>query len=121
MAKMVRITGINAVLAKIKAETTKTNSKFEQGLYLAGLHLQRESQKIVPVDKGILKNSAFTRKSNSTTPDVIVGYTANYAVFVHENLDATHKPGKQAKFLEEPLRREQGKIVNIVKQHLQGR
>ena len=30
------------------------------GLTLAGLRLQRESQKLVPVDTGALKNSAFT-------------------------------------------------------------
>jgi hypothetical protein len=35
---------------------------------------------------------------------VIVGYTAAYAVFVHENLEAYHKVG-QAKFLEAPARR----------------
>jgi hypothetical protein len=32
-----------------------------QGLYLAGLQLQRESQLLCPVDTGNLKNSAFTR------------------------------------------------------------
>jgi hypothetical protein len=32
-----------------------------QGLLLGGLFLQRESQKIVPVDTGNLKASAFTR------------------------------------------------------------
>ena len=36
--------------------------------------------------------------------DVLVGYTAEYAVFVHENLEASHKVG-QAKFLEEPARK----------------
>ena len=34
---------------------------------------------------------------------VIVGYTQNYAVYVHEDLQATHAPGKQAKYLEQPL------------------
>jgi hypothetical protein len=32
------------------------------GLYLAGLPIQRESQKLVPIDTGNLKASAFTRK-----------------------------------------------------------
>lgn len=34
----------------------------EQSLLVAGLRLQRESQQLVPVDTGALKNSAFTRK-----------------------------------------------------------
>jgi len=47
---------------------------------------------------------------------VIVGYTAAYALHVHENLKARHKPGKVAKYLEGParspwLRRELANIV----------
>lgn len=37
-------------------------------------------------------------------PSVVVGYTQKYAVYVHENLDAKHAAGKQAKFLESPAR-----------------
>lgn len=33
---------------------------------------------------------------------VIVGYTAAYAIYVHENLEAAHNTGQQAKFLEQP-------------------
>lgn len=45
---------------------------------------------------------------------VITGYTAAYALQVHEDLEASHKPGKQAKYLEQPareLRDELGRIV----------
>jgi hypothetical protein len=35
---------------------------------------------------------------------VIVGYTQQYAIYVHENLQAAHKEGKTAKFLETPAR-----------------
>lgn len=35
---------------------------------------------------------------------VTVGYSAEYAIYVHENLMATHKPPTQAKFLEQPIR-----------------
>lgn len=48
------------------------------------------------------------------SPSVTVGYTADYAVYVHEDLTAKHKQGKQAKFLEAPARTlgpELGKIV----------
>lgn len=34
----------------------------------------------------------------------LVGYTAPYATFVHENLEAHHPNGGQAKFLEQPMR-----------------
>ena len=45
---------------------------------------------------------------------VIVGYTASYSVYVHENLAATHTNG-QAKFLEEPARTMAKELGQIVK------
>lgn len=45
---------------------------------------------------------------------VVVGYSATYAIIVHEDLTAHHKEGKQAKFLEGPARiysREIGETV----------
>ena len=45
-----------------------------------------------------------------------VGYTAGYAVHVHEDLASLHKPGKQAKFLEEPLRTKiEPKLAEFIK------
>lgn len=38
-----------------------------------------------------------------TEASVIVGYSASYALYVHENLEAKHPVG-QAKYLEAPLR-----------------
>jgi hypothetical protein len=43
------------------------------------------------------------KRQPAPTVSVAVGYTQNYAIFVHENMEATHHVG-QAKFLEEPLR-----------------
>ena len=49
-------------LARIIQRALKNGAKMQDALMLAGLRLQRESQKIVPVDTGNLKGSAFTRK-----------------------------------------------------------
>ncbi len=46
--------------------------------------------------------------------EVRVGYTAEYAVYVHENLEAHHPVG-QAKFLEQPLREMISELVAGVK------
>ena len=43
------------------------------------------------------------RYRSEGTPSVVVGYTANYAIYVHER-QARHSPGKQSKFLEQPAR-----------------
>lgn len=44
---------------------------------------------------------------------VVVGYTQAYGIYVHENLNAYHPVG-QAKFLEQPLRENNQKYIDIV-------
>lgn len=44
------------------AKTAKLTGSLLKGLLVGGLFLQRESQKLVPVDTGHLKGSADTRK-----------------------------------------------------------
>lgn len=77
--------------------------RLAEGLKKAGLFLEAESKKVAPVDYGVLKASAFTRVENdyTRTVDVIVGYTAAYAVFVHENLDALHGAAFNARYAKE--------------------
>jgi hypothetical protein len=50
-------------------------------------------------------NARHAEVSKEGSPVGIVGYTQEYAIDVHENLEAAHKPGKQAKFLEGPARK----------------
>jgi len=116
MARMLRISGMNKVLGNLKKSKTITAGKVGIGLKRAGLFLQRESQNIVPVDTSNLKNGAFTRNVGGSgfDTDVIVGYVADYAVYVHENLQAKHKPGKQAKYLEQPAREKKNEIFKII-------
>lgn len=47
--------------AKIIATALKQGKTMAQALLLGGLALQRDSQRITPVDKGFLRASAFTR------------------------------------------------------------
>lgn len=46
--------------------------------------------------------AAASRKDDDAS--VSVGYTQQYALFVHEDLTAKHKEGTQAKYLEQPAR-----------------
>lgn len=48
---------------------------------------------------------------------VSVGYTAAYAIFVHENLQARHTKG-QAKYLEQPARQMRGELGDGIKADL---
>ncbi len=116
MAKIIRITGVNKVLKNMRKATKGYAARAERGLKLAGTFVQGQSQKIVPVDTANLKGGAFTRNigGKGFKADVIVGYVADYAVYVHENLDARHKKGKQAKYLESVVRKDRSEIFRII-------
>lgn len=118
MANMLDIPKLRNLQKKMQGKGATQNRKLAVGLTRAGLHLQAVSEEIVPVRTGNLKNSAFTRASGVGTPrpEVRVGYTAGYALYVHENLDAWHKPGKEAKFLEGPFRTEQTEMSRLVRE-----
>lgn len=112
------VQGIKSITRALAKQKKTTGKALRKGLFRGGLFLQRESQKIVPVDKSFLKASAFTWADGGDGIDVntsvIVGFGMEYAVFVHENLEARHKPGKQAKFLEQPAREKQKQIGRVV-------
>lgn len=109
------VQGMKNVEAAIKAHTKATAKGVRIGLYRAGLFLQRESQKVVPVDTGALKGSATTRaEGEGLDTAVIVGYGTDYGLYVHENLDARHKPGKYAKFLTRTLVLKKDRMRQIV-------
>ena len=145
MAKLAHMTGMKSVLANLDKATAKYTKRIRRGLVLGGLHLQGKSQEIVPVQLGPLHDRAFTRDIGTAKhPDIIVGYTADYAVFVHEDLEKRHglafnvfyaeqiasavgtssgtaKGGlfnrgenQQAKFLEKPARDERSVILGII-------
>ena len=115
MAHMVKVFGVEEIKAAIKRADRRLSSAFGRGLIKAGLFLQRESQKIVPVDTSNLKNSAGTKSAgHGWYMEVVVYYTADYAVYVHERTELRHKEGKFAKFLEKPAREQKDRILKII-------
>lgn len=55
-------------------------------------------------------------KLRQSKKGVVIGYSQEYALKVHEDTHARHAPGKQAKFLEEPARTNQQEIADIIAQ-----
>jgi len=109
------VIGLNQVLRKFDSTKESHARAFARGLYRAGLFLQRESQKIVPVDTGHLRGSAGTKQTGTGfKASVKIYYTAAYAVHVHENLAMPHKEGKTAKFLEIPARIYRNELFKII-------
>lgn len=134
MAIINRIEGVKQILDNLRKEDQKLGQRMEGALKRAGLTLQRESQSLVPVHFGNLKASAFTRAEGTGYATVVsVGYTAAYALYVHEAVGMVLKgqprtgqgakgrywdpQGKaQAKFLEEPSRRLAPELTRIIKE-----
>jgi len=134
--RMVHVTGVEGTIAKLRKAYPFAGKGCEVGLKRAGLLVQRESMKEVPVDTGNLRGSSFCRNVGGAgfSADVGVGYTASYAVFVHENMDAAHGeafnkkyaeeiaretmnnrgPKQKAKFLEDPVKRLRRHVLLIV-------
>ncbi len=118
MAKLIKITGMTQVLSNLKKATNQMAKKAERGLKRGGLFLQRESMKIVPVDLNNLRPTARTDNIGGSgfDADVVVHYGsgADYAVYVHEDMEARHQEGKKAKYLEGPAREKKDEIFKVI-------
>lgn len=133
MATINQLEGVQQVLLNLRIQQKVIAANVARGLKTAGLMLQRESQKLVPVNLGNLKASAFTRATGQGFDTVVnVGYTANYALYVHEAVGMKLKGQKrtgfgakgkywdpqgraQAKFLEQPARTLTSDLLRIIK------
>lgn len=83
------VKGLDKVLKNLNSRLDAVPEKSMKGLLTGGLIVQRDAQKHVPVEYGVLRQSAFTRKARNdkSVKAVEVGFTAAYAMFVHENLE----------------------------------
>lgn len=61
------------------------------------------------------KAALLTELSYEKKPTLVMGFSANYAVFVHENVGANfQRPGAGAKFFQAGLRRNIHKMVRVI-------
>lgn len=69
----------------------------------------------MPKITGVREVQRKLRKLSNTSigEGVVVGFTQNYAIFVHEDTEASHKVGK-SNFLLDPAMRMKGELANIV-------
>lgn len=128
------VQGLDEVLGNLNKEIEGIQERGSDGLWDAGLQLQRVSQKELQasVISGNLRASAYTRKAGQfmrlddnrldrkqSAPDpsgsvkgdgVEVGYTALYALFAHENME-----GRAPKYLEGPMRRNQKALLEVIR------
>lgn len=107
--------------AKVKQMLHKLKEKhaqgFENGMVKGALVIQAAAVKQTPIDLGPLRGSyaGSPRKTGSgfrTNVEIACG--TKYAIYVHENLNAKHNAGTNAKFLERPARQLSGIVQKIV-------
>lgn len=84
-----------------------------KGLKLLAENILGESQKLVPVDTGILQKSGTmtTDKANKT---VTISYNTPYALKQHEDGSLKHPRGGEAKYLERPFNEKAGQAENFI-------
>lgn len=123
----VEIEGAAELGRKLTGTLDETTERAMAGLLAGGLVIQGESQRRVPVEYGNLRGSAYTRRAMDDPRAVEVGYTAAYAIFVHENMEQKLKgeprpsglgeywgPSGEPKYLENSAREKADDVVKIV-------
>lgn len=96
--------GLDGIRKRAEREKFNIERGLDAGLRKAGLLLQRASQQLVPIDLGILRASAYTRRlgvGTGANTVIAVGYTASYAGMVHEEVDLAHGTEYNSKYAAE--------------------
>lgn len=95
-----RLEGLEEVLNRLSQEISGIESRGLDGLWAAALEVEGKSKELVPVDTGNLRLSHRTEKIGDNS--VAIDVQADYAVYVHEDMETPRKSG-QPKFLQTAL------------------
>jgi hypothetical protein len=102
---------------------SSVNKKIAQAINKEMQKVFLESQVLVPVNTGALKESGVFIPAQEMVPDgemprAYINYgneEVDYAVYVHEELENAHEAPTQAKYLEQPLAQAQAKILMAIR------
>ena len=95
-----------------RAWFARTKEAARHGVQLGLEHVLAESNKLVPLDEGTLERSGKVTMGDGASGTI--SYDTPYAVRQHEELSYKHLPGRQAKYLEQPLNTERDTVLAIV-------
>jgi hypothetical protein len=113
------IRNLNSQIARLPAVTVA-------GLMAGALIFERESKKRVPVEKGILRASGYSRRAPDLPVAAEVGFSASYAAAVHDapgklrgqprrsGIGVYWGPRGEPQFLANTIRDNAGRALNAV-------
>lgn len=131
----VKVSGLNQVLKNLNKEIKQIEGDTRAGLSKSGLFIKSEAVERAPVEFGNLRNSAFSQLSSMSfrgNQSVTIGFTADYAAYVHEAPmklkgqprakrsgikagSGVYWQGGENKFLEKAVKLNIREIVDIIK------
>ena len=123
------VVGMAELLRKLKNLPMAVIVEAAQALYEEAQIEMKEAKRRTPVDTGALRDSGTVNAPLITSTGISVKLhfgsfdpSSEYAVYVHEDLEANHPNGGQAKFLESTLlesapymKRRVAKRINLAK------
>lgn len=117
--KTTGLRGINNVVRNLNKELRKIKGRSLPGLIAAATIIRRDMDStppLIPVDTGNLRASWYTTTGyRASNPFVTMGFSASYALVVHERLWRNGKrPGSGPKFFMASLMRNKTKILGVI-------
>lgn len=120
-----RLVGLRQVRDNLNKEISNMRRRTVAGLKMAAAKLQYNmdtTPPLVPVDTGIMKASwrILDHNNNPKKPQIKIGYTAKYAMYVHEMTQPPYgvvnwsRPGSSAKWFEIHLDRDKQEMLDII-------
>jgi hypothetical protein len=102
-----KVVGVSRLKLAFKEVGSAAGIAAQKALNQEALELLSEAKEIVPIDEGVLRSTGRVeeaRKPGTISVEVKFGGgpASAYAIRQHEDMDLSHAPGKQSKYLEMP-------------------
>jgi len=112
-----KLEGLEMVKSILNHKIKDIKGRTKAGLMRGALIIRRRAQQLTPVDTGNLKGSAYTQAwdlPGGFGPGAEIGFTATYALFVHE-IPAKHRGKGEWKFLEHAMQEKAGEVLKVIR------
>lgn len=110
------VEGIGSIRHRLRNREKQYMKVIRPALQAAGEFILEKSREYVPIRTKFLYNSGRVEVTGKRWDmSVYIRYEAPYAVFVHEDLNARHAPGRTAKFLERAIYENEDLIRAIIR------